>query len=933
VFRSAIEKAGITLIVACKPLPEPVYVDRDMWEKIVLNLVSNAYKFTLEGEIKVSLRLQGGAATLRVRDTGLGISEDQLPHIFERFHRVEETRARTQEGTGIGLALVQQLVRLHGGTVQAESVYGQGTTITVEIPLGSAHLPSEAVGKAESLGSTALSAGHFVGEALKWMGPDDQADYSGSVAEDAADLPAATRDTAEVGRRRIILADDNSDMRSYLIRLLRPRYDVEAVPDGEAALRAVRENRPELVLTDVMMPRLDGFGLIKELRSQASTRTIPVIMLSARAGEEARIEGLHSGADDYLIKPFHARELIARVAAAIELARVRREAASANELAANTLERITDGFIALDPQWRFSHVNSEAQRMTGMERNQLVGKNYWELFPRAIGTIVEREFRRSLADQVAVQFETHYHPWERWFEVKAFPAPDGGLSVFFRDITDRKQAEEELRHQHARTSRLVESNIIGVVFAEDERITEANDAFLGMTGYSRADLEAGRLRWPDLTPPEHARNDHQRLQDLRVQGAVAPYQKECFRKDGRRVPILIGAEVIDPTTPSWVCFVQDMSRVKEVEQKLREADRRKDEFLAMLAHELRNPLAAISNAAQVARLSESIEHQEWSQVVIESQVQNLSRMIDDLLDVSRITRGKIQLRRQYIKLATIISCAVEAARPLLEERKHRLILDLTTEPLPVQGDPTRLEQVFVNLLNNAAKYTESEGLVTISARKDGGDVVVQVEDNGVGMSPELLSSAFDLFTQGDRTIARSEGGLGLGLTIVRNLVELHGGSVQAESQGQGSRLIVRLPLSTERLAAPARGQCPGVDSRKLGSKVLVVDDSLDTAHGLTRLLKLLGHDALMAHDGPSAIEEARSYRPDIILLDIGLPGMDGYQVARTLRDEGFDQTVIIAVSGYGEGTAQARSRASGFNHHLVKPVDLDSLVALIGKPG
>jgi signal transduction histidine kinase/CheY-like chemotaxis protein len=351
VFRSAVERAGMRLIVDCEPLSAAVYVDRDMWEKVVLNLLSNAFKFTLEGEIEVSLREEGEGIKLSVRDTGTGISEEQLPHIFERFHRIEGARARTHEGTGIGLALVQELVNLHGGTVGVESVYGQGTTFTIRIPLGTDHLPAERIGSPRSLASTALGADHFVGEAMKWIGAECKADTSRLFGEPAADPPAVVATGGAGKRPRILLADNNADMRDYLTRLLRTRYEVEAVPDGEAALKAARARRPDLVLSDVMMPKLDGFGVLRELRSDAEKASIPILMLSARAGEEARVEGLEAGADDYLIKPFSARELLARVSSQLELSRVRQEASAAiahrEHLSSNAHSRLKSGGLAL----------------------------------------------------------------------------------------------------------------------------------------------------------------------------------------------------------------------------------------------------------------------------------------------------------------------------------------------------------------------------------------------------------------------------------------------------------------------------------------------------------------------------------------------------------------------------------------------------------
>src|SRR5262245_14259012 len=326
VFRSAVEKAGLRLVVDCPPLPESVYVDREMWEKIVLNLLSNAFKFTFEGEIKVTLRRRDGRVELSVSDTGVGIPEAELPKIFQRFHRVRGAKSRTHEGTGIGLALAQELARLHGGEIKAQSREGEGSNFNVSVRTGAAHLPADRISAERQLSSTSLGALPFVEEAMRWL-PDD-ADAGASSSE--GDEPARAFETADdrqpaTGKPRVLVADDNADMRAYVQRLLGQRYYVEVVPDGRAALEAVRSRPPDLVLTDVMMPGLDGFELLKELRADEAARAIPVIMLSARAGEEARAEGLYAGADDYLIKPFSARELLARVESQLGMTRLRRE--------------------------------------------------------------------------------------------------------------------------------------------------------------------------------------------------------------------------------------------------------------------------------------------------------------------------------------------------------------------------------------------------------------------------------------------------------------------------------------------------------------------------------------------------------------------------------------------------------------------------------
>src|SRR5579883_324639 len=324
-FRSAIERAGMQLIVDCPPLPEPVYVDREMWEKIVLNLLSNAFKFTFEGEIVVALRADEQAIILEVRDTGVGIAPEELPRIFERFHRVHNTRARTFEGTGIGLALIQELVRLHGGFIAVSSTEGQGTTFTVSLPHGTAHLPAERISTRRTLPSTSSGVVSYVEEALRWLPVSAGETIVSSIWPEQGQIlaaaPPATVDQQQ-RRARLLVIDDNADMLEYITRILSPFYTVEAVPDGLTALHQIEQQPPDLVISDVMMPGLDGFQLLQAIRSQPSTRMLPVILLSARAGEEATIEGLQAGADDYLVKPFSARELLTRVAARLEIARL-----------------------------------------------------------------------------------------------------------------------------------------------------------------------------------------------------------------------------------------------------------------------------------------------------------------------------------------------------------------------------------------------------------------------------------------------------------------------------------------------------------------------------------------------------------------------------------------------------------------------------------
>lgn len=368
-------------------------------------------------------------------------------------------------------------------------------------------------------------------------------------------------------------------------------------------------------------------------------------------------------------------------------------------------------------------------------------------------------------------------------------------------------------------------------------------------------------------------------------------------------------------------------------EELKANDERKDEFLAMLAHELRNPLAAIGNAVKLGKRNDSKEHMDWSMDVIGRQMQHLSRLIDDLMDVSRITRGKIELRRGVMDLTPILESAAATVGTLVEERKHTLELDIDRGNLWANVDPTRTEQVVVNLLNNAAKYSENAGHIRLSARIEANRVVIVVKDRGVGIPAEKLPEMFELFAQGDRSLARSEGGLGIGLTVVKKLVEMHGGSITAKSEGlgKGSEFTIQLPAAKRpSKAKPSPETLAASPVRKV--RILVVDDNVDTARGMARLLKLIGHDVATAHSGPEAIKVAKELQPEFILLDIGLPGMSGYEVASELRGEKWCRdAVIVAVSGYGQNEDRRRSKESGFDYHLTKPLDHDALLALLSK--
>jgi PAS domain S-box-containing protein len=531
------------------------------------------------------------------------------------------------------------------------------------------------------------------------------------------------------------------------------------------------------------------------------------------------------------------------------------------------------------------------------------------------------------------------------------------LRVFSRSahlagIAIRRWQAEEARHTNDRRfRRLFESDLLGMGISDAAgSCWAANDELLRIIRASRTELEAGLIRWRDLTPAELLHRDEAGIAEARLRGACTPYEKAYIRKDGTSVPILIGYARLDDIEDRFICFVLDLTERKRLEDELRrrmaelaEHDRKRDEFLAALAHELRNALSPITNVMRILMQPGAPEpDQAAARTIADRQVVHLVRLVDDLMDVARIRRGKIELRRNIIELGPIVDHAIEALRPILAERGHELTVTLPQTPLHLEADPTRIEQILDKLLSNAIKYTEPSGRIELSAAREGHDVLIRVQDTGMGIEPAMLPRIFEMFVQGEPSQGGGSSGLGIGLGLVKSLVELHGGSIEARSEGpgSGSEFVVRLPASSS-TASPAAFPAPAAP-KPLASldaqvslprrRILVVDDNVDAATSLAKLLTIFyGQDVRVAHDGPSGIETARDFRPDLALLDIGLPGMDGYELARRLR--GYPETrgaLIVALTGWGQEADRRRSAEAGFDHHLVKPVDLETLRGLIG---
>lgn len=537
----------------------------------------------------------------------------------------------------------------------------------------------------------------------------------------------------------------------------------------------------------------------------------------------------------------------------------------------------------------------------------------------------------------------------RWLLDHGVPrfAEDGSFAGYVGscvDLTDRKRAEEASRASMARLNAVLDNVLDGIITIGGSGVIETfNPAAERLFGYAASEVVGANVKV--LMPePYHSEHDSY-LQKYRRSGVakVIGIGREVVgrRKDGTTFAMDLGvSEFRLNGRHCFVGLVRDIEERKRAEAALRESDRRKDEFLAMLAHELRNPLAPIRNAVAVLHTVDDAEPRvQLARDIVGRQVQHLARLVDDLLDVSRITRGRVVLRRAFVALASVVDGAVEASGPLIEARRQRLTVTLPDEPVHLSADATRLAQVLGNLLNNAAKFTPEGGAIEVAAERVGQDVVLRVRDNGVGIEAGLLEHIFEPFVQSERALDRSQGGLGIGLTLVKGLVTLHGGSVDARSAGpgQGSEFIVRLPaepdLANRGTAAPVppSAEPPTKAARR---RILVIDDNVDSAQSLALLLEVEGHEVSTAHHAEAALRAARSFRPDAVLLDIGLPGKDGFAVAAELRGmPETEQALLIAMTGYGREEDRRRSRAAGFDHHLVKPVDAAQLGTLLRRAG
>lgn len=927
-FRSATERAGLELKIDCAVRAEPVHVDREMWEKIVLNLLSNAFKFTFDGEIRVHLTQADGRAVLEIGDTGTGIPASQLPRLFDRFHRIEGARGRSFEGSGIGLALVKELVELHGGTITAESEEAGGSVFRVSIPLGSAHLPAQQVHEADTAQPAATRARPYVEEALSWL------PHAGDKQMPAAEEAELGGEAAGAwnGRAKILFADDNADMRTYLKRLLQARHECVAVADGEAALEQLRSGHFDLVLTDAMMPRLDGFELLKAIRSDATLRDLPVIMLSARAGEEASVEGIAAGADDYLTKPFSARELIARVDGALAMAKIRRERNQALAEEAQTLEwlnRIGNAVAAeLDLGRAVQVVTDAATDLTGAAFGSFFynvlneeGESYmlytlsgvpreaFSSFPMPRNTAVfaptfkgEGIVRSDdiLADPRYGHNDPHYGMPKGHLPVRSYLAAPvvsrsgevlGGLFFGHPEpgiFTERAErlvvgiaAQAAIAIDNARLYQAAQSEIAarrqteGALRASEEKLLHLNQTLEERVAERTTELaganEELRKEAEERERVEAALRHSQKMEAVgKLTGGIAHDFNNLLQVVGGNLQLL----------------AKDVAGQAKPEQRVR------------------NALAGVSRGAKLASQLLAFGRRQ----PLAPKVVNLGRLVRNLDELLRRALG------EGIEIETVIGAGLW----------NTLV------------DPAQVENALLNLAINARDAMNGHGRLTIEAGNaalsdeyarahdevtPGQYVMLAVTDTGTGMTPEVKERAFEPFFT-----TKPEGqGTGLGLSMVYGFARQSNGHIKIYSElGQGTTIRLYLPraVQPEDVAIDVETG-PAVGGTET---VLVVEDDDEVRNIVVDLLTELGYHVLKARDAQSGLAIIESGMPiDVLFTDVVMPGpLRSPELARQARER-LPEIAVLFTSGYTDNAIIHSGRVDPGVELLSKPYTREAL--------
>lgn len=825
-FRSAIEKAGMQLEFECGEIRQDVYVDMEMWEKIVLNLISNAFKYTKQGKITVRITGENGYLLLAVSDTGVGIAEDQLNKIFERFHRVENTSGRSQEGTGIGLAMVKELVRLHKGAITVDSQPGVGTTFTVSIPTGKEHLPANKIvdHAQQEVSPQSLI---FLQEAMKWLPADDT---NAQQVSNNGDTPNAETFASPRLRFKVLLADDNADMREYVQRLLAPQFNVTTAVNGEEAFEKCLELKPDLLLSDVMMPVLDGFGLLKKIRNHPDTKNIPVIFLSARAGEEAKIEGFEAGADDYLVKPFAAKELLARVESNIRIAKSRMAA----EL--NLKNVIAQSPVAMTilrgEQMVVEIANDRALEIWGRTREETINHPVWEVLPevaaQGFDKILQRVYETGepfKANEVPVTIIRNGKPETLYISFvyeplrNTFGVIDGLLGAGF-DITPQVTARKKIEQSEAELAELANAmpqlvwvaNAEGDVLYYNERVSE----------FDGAKRHEGNWLWQGMVHPEDSALTEQAWRHSVETGTTYQVEHRIKKSSGvyhwhlsRAVPHRDDEGKI----VKWFGTATDIHAAKEqsniLEEEVRKRTRQLNElntslqqsnndlqqFAHVASHDLKEPLRKIKIFSGRLADDPATSFSDKAKVYIEkvnSAVERMYMMVEGVLNYSMV--NSTWQAMETVDLNAVFG-HIESDLELLIHQKSA---SLSYKDLPsIQGAAVLIYQLFYNLVNNSLKFSR-KGVplrITISSniihKGNRPYAEVSVQDNGIGFEQHQAERIFNTF---ERLNSKDQyEGTGLGLALCKRIVQRHGGTIQAIGRdNEGATFIVQLPLVQER---------------------------------------------------------------------------------------------------------------------------------------
>lgn len=788
----------------------------------------------------------------------------------------------------------------------------------------------------------------------------------------------------------ILIVDDEPKNLTVLETILGdPDYRLVRAETADQALLALVVEEFALLILDIRMPGMTGFELAQMIKERKKTARVPIIFLTAYYNEDQHVlAGYDSGAVDYLHKPVNPAILRSKVAVFAELYRKNREVGTANRaLLAEVAERrraeqqlrdlndtleqrvaeraaaltlahanlretaeryrslfdgSLDAIFSLDANGLFATANPAALRLIGRTLEELKSIHFLDICAVEQREAATKAFRAAFCLQCLTLDTTVITAAGERRDLFISGAPaivDGavvGVSCIARDVTERKRSEEAFKAHEALLRTVTDEAQVGlVIISPEHRYLYANGAYARMLGLSTHELVGAPVA--DVLPDAYATQIRPRLEHAFAGERVTsemPHPSSSDTTADRQFEFIYQPQKDQGIVKSVVVVVVDLTERKRMEEALRNADRRKDEFLATLAHELRNPLAPVRNAVHLLHLTvPATPVVQWARDVIDRQTQQMTRLIDDLMDLSRISRGRIELRREHVELAKVVQSAVETSQPLIDQQAQVLTVTLPHDRVVLDADPIRLAQVFMNLLNNASKYSEKGSCIELHAERQDSNVVVSVKDAGIGIAANNLLTIFEMFSQVEGALSRAQGGLGIGLCLVKRLVELHGGHIEARSSGpgKGSEFVVRLPIVVEQITPPTSND-DDKTAPLSGLRILVVDDNLDTAASLAMLLKVMGSHVRTANNGEEAVQTAEELRPHVVLCDIGLPKMNGYEVCRHIRQEPWGENmVLIAVTGWGQDDDKRKSEEAGFNRHMVKPVKPQSLMKLLAE--